>query len=300
MTSPSSPEDVEDPAAESRADFPLQAHISPRLAASWPHILVAGFFGFLFLFGNHLPLFFSDLWGHVSYGRWILDNGRLPTEDPFVPLAAGMQIVDSAWLGQVIFAAIHGAGGPELLSFAFAVTVTLTYLILFLAYFQRAPRAEVALLTTAIVLALAFSRILVMRTEILASLACAALLLVMGRLQRSNLDAADSRPPWSAYLLLPIIMAFWANVHDSFVVGLVILWCGFLGKAVSECIEAGGIRGMLSSRGFRCWLILCEVATAAILVNPYGIDLPLHVLAFTGNPNLASNSGVATSECNDR
>src|SRR5690606_22618604 len=51
-----------------------------------------------FIYCSYLPVYHTDIWGHVSYGDWILKHGSLPAEDPYVDLAAGVDIINNAWL----------------------------------------------------------------------------------------------------------------------------------------------------------------------------------------------------------
>src|SRR4051812_18609461 len=50
-------------------------------------VAAAVFFGLLFLLINHLPVNHTDVWGHLAYGRWIVEHKALPTEDPFCRFA---------------------------------------------------------------------------------------------------------------------------------------------------------------------------------------------------------------------
>src|SRR5262245_53302538 len=40
----------------------------------------------------------TDLWGHLSYGRWIAQHHSLPAIDPFTASPAPQQVVPTAWL----------------------------------------------------------------------------------------------------------------------------------------------------------------------------------------------------------
>src|SRR5690606_34337660 len=57
------------------------------------------------------PLWHSDLWGHLAYGREIVESGEIPETAPLMPLARGVEFIDSAWLTQVVgYLAIREAG----------------------------------------------------------------------------------------------------------------------------------------------------------------------------------------------
>src|SRR4051794_35156632 len=88
-------------ASEQSALLPL---LSQRYALGIEHLAVCTFFVGILLYLSYIPLFYTDLWGHVEYGRWILEHGSLPAEDPFLVLGQGMRVVDNAWLSQLVFA----------------------------------------------------------------------------------------------------------------------------------------------------------------------------------------------------
>ena len=90
------------------SDQEMSEALTPKLPAwcalsGW-HFVTAWGVAFFFAYHSYLHLFYSDLWGHVSYGEWILQHETLPTEDPFVPLAAGVPVIATAWGGQVLLA----------------------------------------------------------------------------------------------------------------------------------------------------------------------------------------------------
>ena len=72
------------------------AKLHPRWAMGTPHMLIVMIFGAIYLLLNYVPLRCTDIWGHVDYGHWIIENRSLPTSDPWMPLAEGMQVIDSA------------------------------------------------------------------------------------------------------------------------------------------------------------------------------------------------------------
>ena len=77
-------------ALEDRVPRWLQA---PRVLALWTAVI-----GLVYLALSYQPLWHTDLWGHLGYGRWIWEHGRLPETEPLMPLAEGMAFIDSAWL----------------------------------------------------------------------------------------------------------------------------------------------------------------------------------------------------------
>ena len=270
--------------------------LAPKLNARWAldgrHLLLIAGFAVLFMHQNYLPLFHSDIWGHVAYGNWILDHRTLPTEEPFVALAEGVPVVDTAWLGQVLFALAGRSGGPEAYAHLFAVVVLAGVLALMRALYLQTRSAGLSAAGAWLAWALGFSRHAVIRPEAFGVL-CFALLwwLVVRTDEHRSRSLSSPRsfaigPRWLPYVLTPLLFALWANLHGSFVVGFAVLGAYCAGRACEVLWERRHLRAVFNDRQFRRWLILGELAVLATLVNPYGFDLLLNTLLFPSNPNL--------------
>eukprot|EP00913_Durusdinium_trenchii_P028283 g26511.t1 len=293
-TLPAEDAESQDETAQEEGAFPiLKPHISQRWAFGPWQVILCGTFAALFAILNAVPLFYSDIWGHVQYGQWILEKGRLPVEDPFVPLAAGMRFVDSPWLAQVLFGSIEQQCGIAGLSNTYAITITLTYALLMTAFYLKTQRIGLSLFGTLLVLAMASTRLFVIRTEIFASLSFAILILLVTLAERATTadepgddEQGASASPWPLYVGIPLLFLFWGNCHGSFPVGIVFLGCLFLGRLVEAIWETRSLAGVLTDRMLRRWLVVCELAVAATLMNPNGIDSLINAITFSSNPNL--------------
>lgn len=151
-------------------DEELSQVLTPKLPAwcalnGWHFVAVAGV-ALFFAYHSYLHLFYSDLWGHVAYGEWILQHQQLPTEEPFVPLAAGVPVIATAWGGQVLLALAVRTGDHEWLSHLFAITVWVSYLILARAFWFRTRHGGVALLGAFVAWCISWGRHAIIRPEI--------------------------------------------------------------------------------------------------------------------------------------
>ena len=243
-------------------------------------LVIAGFC-LLFLYHNYLPLFHSDLWGHVSYGEWMLEQRQLPQEDPFTPLAEGVPVIATAWLSQVLLAQVTRLGDVEWIAHVFALTVLLTQVLLFRSLRLRGASRSVAAIMLGAVFFVAWSRHAVQRPEVFGACCFAALLWLLPT--ETNL----AYRPGKALALLTLF-AVWANLHGSFVMGLIVLGCQLAGEAL-ETILLHGWKGIFTAnpRLHGC-LVQVECAVLGTLLNPYGMDLLVYSLAFPGHPNLRS------------
>lgn len=281
--------DAGPPTRPSSLDPELIPVLSSRWALNWKHLAATSLFGALFVFLNHIPLRGTDLWGHLEWGKRIIAERTLPTEDPLQPLAAGMRVVDLSWLSQVIYAAVEKWGGPEALIGLFTLTVWLTYVLIARTCYLQTRKPLLSTLVTMAAVGIGWSRISTIRPENFALLLFAALLLLLvGRRVRrdESVLADDTRGDWKLWLGIPVIFALWANLHGSFFCGLALLGCNLLGRVGEVLWNERSVRAVLLDREVRRLLYWLELAAAAVLVNPYTIDAYLEAVRFSQNLNL--------------
>jgi hypothetical protein len=247
---------------------------------------MVGLGGLFFLLHGYLPLRPNDLWVHVAWGREILGRWSLPTTDPVAPLAEGMRVVNGEWLSQVVLAAVERLAGPEGLKVLFALAVTATYLVLGRACWLMTRSKLLAGCGVALALGIGLSRLTTLRPETFAALCFAVLLWLL--VATGDDDRQTLHRPRLFWLGLPLLFVVWANLHGSWPAGIAVLGCLFIGRALETLWRRRSLRAVLEDRPTRRWLVATELAFAASLVNPYGIDLPLHILGFGSNTNLAA------------
>jgi hypothetical protein len=211
-------------------------------------------------------------------------------EDPFLELAQGMAVVDRDWLSQVALAAVYEVGGGEGLSLLFTLTVLAGYLALGRSYYLQSGRASLAILGSIVTLGVSFSRLATPRPENFAFLSFALLLLALiagGGLDRHGQAGLRERWPFWLWLVVPLLMALWANLHGSFPVGLALLGCAAAGRWVDVLMARRSAREAFADQHFQRRVWLAELGLAATLLNPYGIGLWSEVSSFSSQPNLS-------------
>lgn len=270
----------------------LSQVLTPKLPASWAltgwHFVTAIGIALFFMYHNYLHLFHSDLWGHVAYGEWILQNHRLPAEEPFVTLAAGVPVIATAWLGQVILAFVVRLGGNEWLSHLFAITVWVTYLVLARAYWFRGRHTGAALVGALLAWFVAWGRHSIIRPEMFGLLCFAMQLWLLGRCGAFALPTGEQTQAarlWT-YLGLGGIFAAWANLHGSSIVGVALLGCYLAGRSVEVFWRERDVSALWRDSDWRFWLTATQISVLGMCCNPYGIDLLIHTLIFPNHPNL--------------
>lgn len=276
LSKPPSPQTDQD-----SSELPTAALLENKLPVEWMLSRRTAMFtlllGLVYAFHCLKPLYHTDLWGHLSYGRWMATGG-IPSMEPLMPLAKGMPWVDTAWLSQLAGYGIWQWLGLAGLQGAYALTVTTgAGLVLHMAY-RHTKSMPFAIVGLALFLALDWFQLSVARPQLGA---LALFLVFVSRTTRGRPQTVD-------WFLLPALLAVWANVHGSFVMGLA--WLGMMafGRAVDVVRQTGTLTGLKHDRQWLSWLLIAELSAVAALLNPYGVSIYAEVFRVSANANLAS------------
>jgi hypothetical protein len=217
----------------------------------------------------------GDTFWHIAAGRWMIDHVAVPTTDPFSYTFAGRPWLAHEWLSEVVMAGAYRAAawrGVMLLTGLAAGALA----ALMSAWLLR----WLSPLSTALTLALGLACVspgLLARPHLLVLplLALWTILLLRAR--------EEGRAPrlWTA-----LLMALWANLHSSFIVGLLI--------AAALALEAGLDFRAWRRRTLIGWGAFLVASLVATLATPHGIEglaFPLRVLNMKTLPAITEWQG---------
>jgi hypothetical protein len=189
----------------------------------------------------------GDLWLTLVGGREVVEHG-FPRHDELTVLAAGREWVNQQWLAHALLYGVEGAGGLVLLTVLGAVVVTGTFGAAMVAARWRGGTQRATLLIGAVVLlSVPWS------WSIRAQLIALPLYLAVAWLLVDARDGVQRRTFW----VVPIV-ALWANVHGSVVLGATLA----VVLAVTLMVRR---RPPLAAA-----VVLALLAVAAVLVAPFG------------------------------
>jgi hypothetical protein len=210
-----------------------------------------------------VPLPAVDLAYQVRAGDEILAARALPVADTWTFTVWGTRWVDQQWLAQVKLAAGYAVGGWELLAVLRAGLVAFATGVLVAVARERgaSPRTAAVLSLAAFTLA---APALALRPQLFGIALFAVLLWLI---------AVRARSP-RLYLLAPVIVALWANVHGSFVLGPALMGYAWLSDVAAK-------------RPARVSLWILVLGTLATLVNPYLAGAWLYAASIGANPAIA-------------
>ena len=230
---------------------------------------------------------------HLRTGEFIATYFQIPDYDPFLATNVRRSWISDQWLSDLMLYLINRSGGWALNYGVFVIIYILTFFAVLYAGIRKITGASL-LAVVAAFLAFKLAELhFIFRASMLGffffSYVYVLLYSLLKKLQRGGEEitrsaAAIGLPKdkrltasteywgadlWLAYAILPILFVIWANMHPSFILGLVLL---FLAPISIICDRL--VRGRGSIPGARKKLlflaVLCLLAT---LINPYGLDL---------------------------
>lgn len=220
----------------------------------------------------------GDLGRHITIGNYILDSGRIPTQDLFSYTLAGQPLTPHEWLAQVVFAFSHrflGLDGVVLLcALLLALAVTGVYL-------QAVQRSGLRLISMGLAIAAAAAAALhwLARPHLWTML---WVVLWVGTLE--GLRRGQYRLAW----ILPVLMVAWANLHGAFIAGFVI-W-GLYGVGAFWERVWGPRESRPAVAWWRAWGLGGAGAFLGSLLNPVGWHLWETSLGYLRNRYLVDHT----------
>jgi hypothetical protein len=198
-----------------------------------------------------------DFWAHASIGRWILENGRFPTETLFL-WSEKQPWIAHAWATGVFFTflmRIGGESGGPVLALLFNVLMSaLPFALLWSFWRRNAPFSSVVPVIFAIAIWAGAARFHP-RPELFTALFMTLLLLFLMGWMRQN---GGSKAQVFGIL---VMFALWPNFHGAVAVGLALLWV----SALCEWIQS-------RARDFRMVLLAAICTLLVFVCNPRGFD----------------------------
>lgn len=206
-----------------------------------------------------------DLAYHLRAGDQILSGGGIPRVDTFTFTAAGRAWVDQQWVAQVILATAYRIGGWVGLVILRAALVGLLFGLLFQACRRRGADVRTAawLSLAAFIVA---APALALRPQLIGMVLLAVTLVLV----------AVRRAHPRLFYLVPVVVAFWANVHGSFFLGPVVVGLVWLEDLHDRAPSASGT------------LVVALVAALATLINPFGPAVWAYAVGLSMNPEVTA------------
>jgi hypothetical protein len=207
----------------------------------------------------------SDLARHLHLGEWMLRERALLRFDNFSFTRPGEPFLPFEWGSEIAYALVYRLGGLPAVAVFASLLIATTYALV--AVFLRARGVDPAFLMLVTLLAAVNGKLHWLARPHLFTFVGVALLLFLleGRARR-------------VWLFAPLFIV-WANLHGGFVFGWILIGLYLVGS-IAESIF--GPDGEDWRRKAAFYAKALGVSVAACVVNPFGVNLLVHVAGFVG------------------
>jgi hypothetical protein len=209
-----------------------------------------------------------DFWWHIRIGRWMAENGRLPSTDIFTYTVPNHVWTDHEYMTEILMWLVYSAAGTVGIAIAFGVV---TWLGFWLMYRQVRRQPFVIVGLGLAMAAVAGNPIWGPRAQMITfGLTCLELYWLQGYLSgRSRM-----------LLYFPLVMALWANLHGGWVIGFA--WLGI--AIAAELVGWAWDRSNPAHWAHLKFLGIVTVASGvAVLATPHGFSAYLYPFNTVGS-----------------
>jgi hypothetical protein len=220
----------------------------------------------------------GDTGWHIRTGEWILQHGKVPTQDLFSYTKPGQAWFAWEWVWDLLFALIHGAWGLAGVGFVTVLLLGTIAVLLYKLVVKACGNEILSFFITAFALCGSSIHWLA-RPHLFSWLFFLAFLHLLPSLQRGSKRAL---------IALPLLMALWVNVHGAFLIGIALLLATACGE-VCEALFCQGASFRTAFQRSRSLLQASALCFAATFVNPYTWRLHQHVFEFLSDKKLLDN-----------
>lgn len=216
-------------------------------------------FALLFALAARIPTD-TDTWWHIRSGDHMLTQGFIYA-DPFSFTMAGQPWTNHSWGSQLVLYAAWQIGGNLGLAVYMAGLATAGMYFIF-----RMSSGSVYLRGFALILGAATAAVFWSpRPQMFSFCLSAVVLYLLFLYKYRQIDRL-----W----FLPLVMGVWGNLHAGFSIGFIFMGAVIVGESLGALFNPNGEHA-IGWRGVRRLIIVALVSAAALVVNPYGLQMLL-------------------------
>jgi hypothetical protein len=232
---------------------------------------------------------------HIRTGQLILATHQIPRINPFSSTIARQPWFAWEWLYDVLAGWLERAAGLNGVVLLTALIIAGVFSWTFRLLLRRGTNVLVAVILVLLATSAAMIHFL-SRPHIVSWLFTVAWFWILELTEISCCAAdydssasveANPRRGWMLWLL-PLLMLIWVNVHGGFLVGFALLAIYWLGAAWQWLTLQGDrfediLRKIQAGRRARALALTGVLSALATLVNPYGVQLHVHIYRYLSN-----------------
>jgi hypothetical protein len=188
---------------------------------------------------------------HLQSAKWMLENGKIITQDVFTYTSFGNDYFDLQWLYQLVLYGLYKLGKDELLVIFNSALISVSVLITWLRSKSESAINILPELFLLLIIIGSQSLMFEIRPHVFSWLFLSLILLVL-----ADYKAGITKQVY----ILPFIMLFWVNFHSLAILGLVVIGIYVAGSYLEE------------KKVNKHLLQILLLSFASFLINPYFLE----------------------------
>lgn len=243
--------------------------MQPKTTRTLNLIAIVILFAALFYSYLSRPLWDYDFWWHISTGRYIVETGHLPDNDPFSYTSALSEnknlypdyealVLKNYWLAQVIFYEVYKTFGDT----GIIILRSSILILVMLSVFWSLRKASVRYYIIFPLLFFTYYTTMSFIGErpVLFTILFSVIVFLL-------LDAFRQSRARTIFLLIPI-MLLWANLHGGVIIGVAIIGISIIGETFDITLK----RVSYTKRELFVFYSATILSLAVSAINPNGLD----------------------------
>jgi len=214
-------------------------------------------FALLFALATFIPLD-TDTWWHIRSGEYTLTHGMIYA-DPFSFTKAGEPWTNHSWGAQIVLYGFWRLAGNFGLAIYTSALATAGMAVVYRMCTGNVYLRAFALVIGASTAAVFWSP----RPQMISFFLSTVILYLLYLHKRKKIDRL-----W----LVPVVMGIWGNLHAGFSIGFILLFGSIAGEILGNIFNPNSEYAVPWS-GVRKLVIVTLVSVAALLINPYGLQM---------------------------
>lgn len=216
-----------------------------------------------------VPLWDYDFWWHIATGRYIVDTGTIPEQDPFSYTSILEEnknpypewekfILKQYWLSQVIFYLIYDKTGAAGIIILRTIILIMTLMMVFWTLLRKSVSFPLAFIFIYTIFMISIQN--TGERPVLFTIFFAVLTFFI-------LDDFRDRKSKKIFFLVPL-MVLWSNLHGGFVIGIIIIFAFMFGEGISILLK----KSHYAKHEIYMFYCSALLAISASFINPLGWD----------------------------
>jgi hypothetical protein len=222
-------------------------------------VMLVTLFALLFVLATRIPID-TDTWWHLRSGEHTLTQGMI-YEDPFSHSKQGEPWINHSWGAQIVLYGFWRLAGNVGLALYVSLLAVAGMGVLYRLCAGNVYLRAFALILGASTAAVFWSP----RPHMLSFFLSTVLLYLLFTYKQRRADRL-----W----LIPPLMLVWGNLHAGFSIGFIFLAGMIAGEVLGNIFNRNGA-DVIPPAGIRKLIIVGLVSAAALVVNPYGVQMLL-------------------------